>query len=74
MEGKKEINHYDLKEIENIKNAKIARIAWRHNRLKDMFTITEKNSSFGRKSQIFDQPQPKQASSSAANFLQINNV
>ena len=55
MVSKKERNHYDLKEIENIKNAKMVWIAWRHNLLKEMFTIT-KNSYFVRKSQIFDQP------------------
>ena len=30
MSCKKEKNHYDLKEMENIKKAKILPIAWRH--------------------------------------------
>ena len=40
---KKERNRYDLKETENIKNAKIVSIAWHHNILTEMFTITEKS-------------------------------
>ena len=74
MSSKKERNHYDLKEMENIKNAKIVSIAWHHNVLTEMFTITAKISSFIRKSQIFDQPQPKWASSCTANILQINSA
>ena len=74
MSRKKERNHYDLKEIENIKNAKIVSIAWHHNVLTEMFTITAKISSFIRKSQIFDQPQPKWASLSTANILQVNSA
>ena len=42
MSSKKERNHYNLKEMENIKNAKIGSIAWHHNALTEMFTITEK--------------------------------
>ena len=42
MSSKKERNHYNLKEMENIKNAKIGSIAWHHNALMEMFTITEK--------------------------------
>ena len=42
MSSKKERNHCDLKEMENIKNAKIVSIAWNHNILTEMFTITEK--------------------------------
>ena len=30
MTSQKERNHYDLKEMENIKNAKIVSIAWHH--------------------------------------------
>ena len=45
----------------------------RHNVLTEIFTITEK-SALLYKSQIFDQPQPNQASSSDTNFLQINNA
>ena len=44
MSSKKERNHYDLKEMENIKNAKIVSIAWHHNVLTEMFTITEKSA------------------------------
>ena len=31
LEGKKERNHFNLKQIENIKTLKIARAAWRNN-------------------------------------------
>ena len=41
MEGKKERNRYDLKEIENIKNTKIAWNAWPHNLLTEMLTVTK---------------------------------
>ena len=44
MASKKERNHYGLKETEIRKNAKIARIAWPHNVLTEMFTITEKSA------------------------------
>ena len=44
MSSKKDRNHYDLKEMENIKNAKIVSIAWHHNVLTEMFTITEKSA------------------------------
>ena len=42
MSSKKEGNHYDLKEMEKKKNAKIVSVAWNHNVLTEMFTITEK--------------------------------
>ena len=42
MAGKKERNHYDLKEIEHRRNGKIAWIAERHNVLTEMFAITER--------------------------------
>ena len=41
MSSKREKNHYDLKEMENIKNAKIASIARYPIVLTKMFTITE---------------------------------
>ena len=41
MSSKKERKHCDLKEMENIKNAKIVSIAWHHNVLTEMFTITK---------------------------------
>ena len=44
MASQKERNHYDLKEIENIKKAKIAWIARRYNVLMEMFTITGKSA------------------------------
>ena len=73
MSSKKKRNHYDLKEMENIKNAKIVSIAWNHNILTEMFTITEKPALLYEKVNFY-QPKPKQASSSAANFLQINSA
>ena len=52
MSSKKERNHYDLKEMENIKNAKIVSIAWHHNVLTEMFTITEKSALLYEKSKF----------------------
>ena len=43
MSSKKERNHYDLKEMENIKNAKIVSIAW-HHVLTELCTITENST------------------------------
>ena len=42
MSSKTERNHYDLKEMENMKNKKLVSAAWHHNDLTEMFTITEK--------------------------------
>ena len=44
MSSKKERNHYDLKEMVNIKSEKIASIAWHHSVLTEVFTITEKSA------------------------------
>ena len=44
MSSKKDRNHYDLKEMENIKNAKIVSVAWHHNALTEVFTNTEKST------------------------------
>ena len=49
MSSKKERNHYHLKEMVNIKNAKIVSIAWHHKVLTEMLTITafyQKKSNF----------------------------
>ena len=43
MASKKERNDYDLKEMEK-KNAKIVSLAWHHNVLTEMFTVTEKST------------------------------
>ena len=46
MSSKKERNHFDLKEMENIKNAKIVsivKVVWHHNVSVEMFTITERS-------------------------------
>ena len=58
MSSKKERNHYDLKEMENIKNAKIVSIAWHHNVLTEMFTITEKSSLLYEKVKFLTSPNP----------------
>ena len=42
MANKKERNHYDLKEIENRRNAKLAWIALGHTVLMEMFAIEER--------------------------------
>ena len=45
MLSKKERNHYDLKEER--KNPKRVSIAWHHNVLTEIFTITEKSAQVG---------------------------
>ena len=57
MSSKKERNLYDLKEIENIKNAKVS-IAWHHNVLTEMFTITEKSALLYEKVTFLTSPNP----------------
>ena len=66
MSSKKERNHYYLKEMENIKNAKMVWIAWRHNVLIEMFSKHQKNQLFCTKKSFF-WPAPNQPT----NFLQI---
>ena len=56
MSSKKERNHYDLKEMENIKNAKIVSIAWHHNVLTEIFTITEKSTLLYEKVKFLTSP------------------
>ena len=58
MSSKKERNHYDLKEMENIKNAKIVSIAWHHNVLTEMFTSTEEPSLLYEKAKFLTRPNP----------------
>ena len=58
MSSKKERNHYDLKEMQNIKNAKVASIAWHHNVLTEMFTITEKPALLFQKIKFLASPNP----------------
>ena len=58
MSSKKERNHYDLKEMENIKNAKIVSIVWHHNVLTKTFTITEKPSLLYEKVKFLTSPNP----------------
>ena len=56
MSSKKERNYYDLKKMENIKNAKIVSKAWHHNVLTEMFTITEKSSPLYEKVRFLTSP------------------
>ena len=58
MSSKKERNHYDLKEMENIKNAKIVSIVWHHNVLTEMFTNTEKSAFLSKKVKFLSSPNP----------------
>ena len=58
MLSKKERNHYDLKEMEIMKNAKIVSIAWHHNVLTEMFTITELLSLLYEKVKFLTSPNP----------------
>ena len=62
MSSKKERNHYDLKEMENIKNAKIISIAWHHNVLTEMFTIAEKLAVLYKKVKFLTSPNPRHTS------------
>ena len=58
MLSKKERNHYDLKETEIMKNAKIVSIAWHHNVLTEMFTITGLLSLLYEKVKFLTSPNP----------------
>ena len=58
MLSKKDRNHYDLKEMEIMKNAKIVSIAWHHNVLTEMFTITELLSLLYEKVKFLTSPNP----------------
>ena len=58
MSSKKERNHYDLKEMENIKNAKIVSIAWHQNVLTELFTNTEKSAFLYKKVKFLTSPKP----------------
>ena len=58
VSSKKERNHFDLKEMKNMKNAKIVSIAWHLNVLTEMFTITEKPALLYEKVNFY-QPKPK---------------
>ena len=55
MASKKERNDYDLKEMEK-KNAKIVSLAWHHNVLTEMFTITEKSTLLYEKVKFLTSP------------------
>ena len=57
MSTRKARNHYDLKEMENIKNAKIS-VAWHHNVLTEMLTITEKSALLYKKVKFLTSPNP----------------
>ena len=58
MSSKKERNHYDLKEMGNIKKAKIVSVAWHYNVLTGMFTITEKSALLYEKVKFLTRPNP----------------
>ena len=58
MTSKKERKHYDLKEMENIKNAKIVSVACHHSVLTEMFTITEKSALLYKKVKFLTSPNP----------------
>ena len=58
MSSKKDRNHYDLIEIENIKNGKIVSLAWYHNVLTEMFTITQKSALLYQKLKFLTSPNP----------------
>ena len=68
VSSKKEGNHYDLNEMENMKNAKIVWIVWRHNILTEIFTITEKSAFCTKKSNFWP------AATQVANFLPISTT
>ena len=54
--SKKERNHYDLKEMENIKNSKIVSIPWHHNVLTEKFSNTEKSAFLYEKVEFLTSP------------------
>ena len=56
MSSRKERNHYDLKKMENKKYAKIVSIAWHHNCLTEMFTVTEKSTLLYEKVNVLTAP------------------
>ena len=58
MSSKKERKHYDFKEMENIKNAKIVSMASHHSVLTEMFTITEKLALLYKKVKFLTSPNP----------------
>ena len=58
MSSKKERNHHDLKEMEKIRNVKIVSVAWHHNVLTEMFTITEKSALLHEKDKFLTSPNP----------------
>ena len=58
MSSKKERNHYDLKEMEKMKNEKIVSIAWHHNVLTETFTITGKSALLYKKVKFLTSPNP----------------
>ena len=58
MSSKKERNHYDLKEMEIIKNAKKVSIAWHHNVLTEIITIIEKSALLYEKVKFSTSPNP----------------
>ena len=58
MSSKKERKHYDLKEMGNIKKAKIVSVAWHYNVLTGMFTITEKSALLYKKVKFLISPNP----------------
>ena len=58
MSNKKYRNHHELKEMETIKNAKIVSIAWHHNVLTEMFTITVKSTLLYEKVKFLTSPEP----------------
>ena len=74
MSSKKERNHYDLKEMENIKNEEIVWIAWRHNILTEMFTITEKSALLCEKVNFLTSPNPTSYHRLLLISLQINST
>ena len=55
--SKKERNHCDLKEMENIKNSKIVSIPW-HHVLTEKFTNTEKSAFLYEKVEFLTSPSP----------------
>ena len=58
MSSKKERKHYDFKEMENIKNAKIVSMASHRSVLTEMFTITEKLALLYKKVKFLTSPNP----------------
>ena len=74
MSSKKERSHYDLKEMEHLKNSKIVSMSWRHIVLTEMFTITQKSALLYEKVKFLTSLNPSRHPPLLLIFLQVNSA